>query len=149
MSDLLASLAAFAVSNNNTRGAGATPIHQLSVEDARGRLIIRDGNKEPKEGVQALVIGCGRRVLTLDVIKKNSTRLNVPNDQVEAVTAQLQTAIDAGSFDEAIGVALAALKATAEKTPVAKPSVAEQEAASEEVEDTSEEDVDGLDLDSI
>jgi hypothetical protein len=138
----LENLVQFAVSNNNSRGAGATPIHKLSVEDARSRIIIRDGNKTKKEGSQALVLGCGRRVLPLDIIKKGSTRLNVEDAQVEAVTEQLQAAIDEGAFDEAIKEAQEAL-ANPAPAKTAKEETAEE--AAPEVAPA----VDGLDLDDI
>lgn len=145
----LENLVQFAVSNNNSRGAGATPIHQLSVEDARSRVIIRDGNKTKKEGSQALVLGCGRRVLPLDIIKKGSTRLNVADAEVEAVTKQLQAAIDDGAFDEAIKEAQTAL---ANPAPAKPAKEATTETATEDANETASEeapDVDGLNLDDI
>lgn len=95
----LADLKAFAVKNNNQ---SATPWYELPIEQARERIVIRDGNKVKKADEQALTLSISKRVLPLDAIQAGATRLNVSTDQVEAVTNILQDAIDAGEFDEAI-----------------------------------------------
>ena len=102
----LAALAAFAVANNNSSAEGRTPVYKLTIEEARNRIKIGDGNKKPKEdGSQALTLSLGKIKVGLDIIAPKATRVNAPADQVEAFTASLQEAVDNGSFDEAIKAA--------------------------------------------
>lgn len=100
----LAQLAAAAVSNNyNT---SRTPIYELSIEEARAKVKVKDGNKTPNEdGSQALVLGFGRKNLPLDIIAPKATRINATAEQVEEYTSILQGAIDGGDFDEVIAAA--------------------------------------------
>jgi hypothetical protein len=118
---LLASLAQFAVKNNNTR-AVTTPLHELSIEDARAKVTVVDSNKvKPEDGSQALALRLGRLSVALDVIAPDATRLNIAADQVEDVTSQLLEAVAAGTFDDAI--------IDAQLRSVPKPVVAELPAA--------------------
>ena len=118
----LAQLAAFAVANNNT-SATRTPIYDLSIEDARARVKIGDGNKQPREdGQQALTLSLGKHKLPLDVIAEKATRINAPAEQVEAFTVALQDAVNAGDFDVAIQ------EAQAKADPANKPVAPEVEA---------------------
>lgn len=125
----LETLAQFAVSNNNTSQA-RTPLHSLSIEDARAKVKVKDGNKVAKaDGEQALTLTLGKHTLSLDVIKAGTTRLNITADQVEDVTANLQEAVDGGQFDDAIVAAQAksdpANRKPAASAPVEPPSAPE------------------------
>ena len=96
-------LAAAAVANNNAKGNGTTPSYLLPLDEARKAVKIADGNKKKSEdGSQALTLTIGRITIALDVIAPKATRVNATAEQVEAFTAQLQAAVDAGAFDEAI-----------------------------------------------
>ena len=96
-------LAANAVSNNNSRTSSTTPSYLLSIEEARVAVKIKDGNKVAKEdGSVALTLTIGRITVALDAIAPKATRINASKEQVEAFTEQLQAALDAGAFDDAI-----------------------------------------------
>ncbi len=161
----LADLAQYAAGNQAR--ASKTPIHELSIEEARKVIKITDGNKVKKDDQQALTLQFGRRKLTLDAISSGATRLNVPTANVEGVTASLTTAIAAGEFDEAIKQAQTALKeAKAKPSTKAEPEAKEEapvdadekEALVEQEEimveettptETNTPNIDGLDLSSI
>lgn len=116
---LLTSLAQFAAANSNAK-APSKAVHTLSLEEARGRVVIKDGNKVAKEdGSKALTLVLGKHVLALDVISPKATRINAAAEQVEEFTGLLQTAIDAGELDTAIVEAQAKAKVTFE-TPRVK-----------------------------
>lgn len=103
---LLAQLAASAVANNYSANPNRTPIYELSIEDARAKVKVKDGNKKPNEdGSQALVLGFGRKNLPLDIIAPKATRINAAANQVEEYVSILQAAIDGGDFDEVIATA--------------------------------------------
>ena len=94
-------LAAFAVANNNTPSRKA--LYELTIEEARARVKISDGNKKKAEdGSVALTLGLGKKKLSLDAISKGATRVNATADQIQQFTSILQAAIDGGSFDEEI-----------------------------------------------
>ncbi len=104
----LASLAASAVNNNNAKAAGKTPVYAISVEEARGRVVIGDGNRKANEdGSQALTLRLGKITLSLEAIKPNATCVNATAEQVEDFTSVLQAGVDAGTFDDAIAEAQA------------------------------------------
>lgn len=137
----LEALAQFAVNNNNAKGTTRTPLYQLSIEDARAKVKIKDGNKIAKEdGSQALTLTIGKHTLSLDVIKPKATRVNAAADQVEEFTSALQAAVDAGEFDEAI------IAAQAKADPANKPAEAPVETGDEGEEEEAPE---GVDLDAL
>lgn len=137
-------LAAQAVNNNNSKSGGATPSYLLPIEEARKAVKIKDGNKVAKEdGSVALTLVIGRVTVGLDAIAPKATRVNATQEQVEEFTAQLQAALDAGAFDEAI-------KAAQDKANPAN-KVASAKAAMEATEEAAEEGEvpEGLDLEEL
>lgn len=120
-------LAANAVSNNNSRTSSTTPSYLLSIEEARVAVKIKDGNKVAKEdGSVALTLTIGRITVALDAIAPKATRINASKEQVEAFTEQLQAALDAGAFDDAI--VAAQFKANpANKVKIVKEALVEAE----------------------
>lgn len=134
MSFNLTQLAAFAAATSARATSG---VHTLTVEEARARTIIKDGNKKPAEdGSQALTLICGRVVVALDAIAKGATRVNAAAEQVEAFRAVLQSALDAGEFDA--GIAEAQKKSDPANRKPAKEATVESSEAPE-----------GVDLDAI
>lgn len=132
-------LAAQAVNNNNAKSGGATPSYLLPIEEARKAVKIKDGNKVAKEdGSQALTLVIGRVTIALDAVAPKATRINAAADQVEAFTATLQEALEAGAFDEAI------VEAQAKANPANKVKVA-KEAMEADAQETPE----GVDLDAL
>jgi hypothetical protein len=135
----------------------ATSIQDLSIEDARKSVKISDGNKVKSETEQGLKLSLGRRSVSLDAVQTGATKLVIPTADVEAVTAVLQAAIDAGDFDAAItaaqveiGKAAVAAKAKAAEPVVSNTEVAAQvEISKAVVTMRAEPQVDGLDLSSI
>lgn len=126
-------LAAFAVKNNFNRASGGTPIHELSIEEARERVVVRDGNKKAKEdGSQALTLAFGKYALALDVVSPGATRINATKEQVEGFTEALLNAVKDGEFDEEIIAAQAKAKVQAE-TP-RKPRAAKAAPVEEKVD---------------
>jgi hypothetical protein len=122
MSFDFSALAASAVANNNTKSGGAVPSYLLPLEEARKAVKIKDGNKIAKEdGSQALTLTIGRVIINLDAIAPKATRVNATADQVEEFTAQLQAAVDAGAFDDAI------VEAQAKANPANKQHLVEAE----------------------
>ena len=111
----LASLAEFATKPVYRSANAGKKLYEHTVEEARGLVVIRDQNKEKKDGVVALGVNLGRNLLPLDKIKAKATRLVVSDEQAEGVTAALTTHIGNGVFDEEIAEALAKAKVTAEK----------------------------------
>jgi hypothetical protein len=98
----LSTLAAAAAANNHAP-KNQKPVHELTVEEARSRVLIRDGNrKAADDGSKALVLRLGKVSIALDAIAKGATRVNATAEQVEEYTKILQSAIDAGDFDAAI-----------------------------------------------
>lgn len=140
----LADLAAFATRNNYTPSVvKRVPIYELSIEDARKKVKVRNGDKFPAEnGDQALVLGFGRRNLPLDVVAKGATRINATKEQVEQFTNILLKAVEDGVFDADIVAVQAAAKAAAAEA-----------AAKGEAVDLEEEEVtqpaDGVDLSAL
>jgi hypothetical protein len=149
----LANLAAFAVSNNFSTASTKTRLFELSIEEARGKVVVKDGNRKPNEdGSQALTLNIGKYVLGLDVIAKGATRVNATKDQVADFSAQLLAAVKEGAFDSEIVAAQAKAKATAEAPPKAAKVVVEgEETTGEDVQSDKPEtvDVDGLDLSTL
>lgn len=116
MSFDFSALAEAAVSNNFSRSSSRTPMYQLSIEEAREAVKIKDGNKKANEdGSQALTLTLGKHTLGLDVIKPKATRINATADQVEAFTEQLRAAINEGAFDDEIVAAQSKAEASAAK----------------------------------
>ena len=157
----LVDLAQFAA--GNAQRASNTPLHELSIEEARKVIKIVDGNKVKKADEQALVLKFGQRLLILNVISDGATRLNVPTDNVAGVTIVLKQYINNGDFDEAIKQAQTAIKeakltaSTKAKTELKQeaPVNADEKAALVEPVEAKENpafdtnNVDGLDLSSI
>lgn len=140
----LTALAQFAAKSNYTQANNRKRVWELSIEEARETVKVRDGNRTPAaDGSQALVLGLGRHNLGLDVISKGATRVNAAADQVAAFTVALSEAVAAGTFDGEIVKAQAAAKESAEQRATGietKADVAEVDATVAP---------DGLDLDSI
>lgn len=144
----LEALKAFAVKNNFAAVAKvkSTPIYELSIEDARKKVTVRDGNRTPKaDGSQALVLGFGRVTLSLDVIAPKATRVNASKEQVEEFTAILLAEVAAGKFDEAIQEAQLGLLETATKADPVDPVAVDGEQPVENPQEA----VVGLDLSDI
>jgi len=140
-------LAAAAVRNNYNNGS--TPSYLLSIEEARKAVKVKDGNRKAAEdGSQALTLILGRVALSLDVIAKGATRINATKDQVEAFSAKLVSAVEAGAFDAAIVEAQAKAN-PANKVGEGKQDLATLEAATEQKELTAETAPEGLDLDAL
>ena len=117
--------------------------YNVSVEEARASVKVKDGNRKPAEdGSQKLTVILGKHTLPLDCIKAGTTRVAVTAEQVEGYTEALLNAVNEGLFDESIVKAQELAKVAAEKaaanprTRTAKPVVAP-------------EDTDGLDLDDL
>jgi len=148
----LAALAAFAVNNNN-RAAKKTPLFELPVADARKLVKIKDGNRKPAaDGSQALTLTLGRRTLPLDIISKGASRVNAAAAQVTSFINVLNTALQAGEFDDVI----AAAQAESKPVPEAVAPVAEEGTLSlnkdipqSETVVSSDEGIEGLDFSGI
>lgn len=135
----LQALAQFASANNYNRST--TKIYELSIEEARAKVAVKDGNRNKAEdGSQALILGFGKRNLPLDAIAEGASRINAAADQVEEFTSVLRAAVDAGDFDGAILELQEAYKKDAEAA-ANKPA----KAASEEVVAAPEVDLAELD----
>jgi len=107
---LIASLAVFATTDVSPSRKG---IGELTLDECRAACKISDTRKKVVLGEPAkLAIKLGKKVISLDGIGKNATRLTVPLDKVDEVTKQLQQMIDHNFLDDAI---LAAQKAQAKK----------------------------------
>lgn len=144
------SLAQFAVSNNFTQSRGGVPVFELSIEDARAKVVVVDGNKVPNEdGSQALTLKLGKRKVGLDAVKKGATRINATAEQVEAFTATLKQALEAGAFDDAIRAVQAAAKQAVEDAAKKGTTVAAETGDEPELAENVAADIDGLDLDAI
>jgi hypothetical protein len=148
MSFDFSALQAFAVSNNFSQSRGGVPVYELSIEDARAKVIVVDGNKVPNEdGSQALTLKLGKRKVSLDAVKKGATRINASKDQVEAFTATLVAALAAGAFDSAIVETQAAAKQAVEDARNKGTTVVTETGDEPELEANL--DIPGLDLDSL
>ena len=146
----LSALAAFAAANNNATSNGRTPTYELSIEDARKAVKISDGNKTAKEdGTQALKLSLGKITLSLAIVAPKATRVNAPKEQVEAFTADLQAAIDDGSFDPAIVEAQAKAKAGSEAAAIKAAALANAPVTEGETASTEEQPALQVDLDSL
>tara|TARA_R110002020_G_scaffold36419_2_gene109499 strand:+ start:3755 stop:4186 length:432 start_codon:yes stop_codon:yes gene_type:complete len=98
----LEALAAFAVANNNT-ASRPKPLSALSLEEARAKVKIADGNrKKAGDGSVALILKLGKKNIALDAISAGATRVNATADQIQQFTTVLQAAINDGSFDDEI-----------------------------------------------
>ncbi len=140
-------LAAFAVSNNFTSSRGGKGLHELTIEEARAKVVVVDGNKVPAEdGSQALTLKLGKRKVALDAVKPNATRINAAAAQVEGFTATLLAAVAAGAFDAAI---VEVQKAADPANKVATGKVATVESADDTGELEEEKLPDGLELDEL
>lgn len=134
----LANLTAAVVSTSRT---GATPFHAMTVEEARGQVKVKDGNRKPAEdGSQVLTVVIGKHTISSSAISTGATRIGVTADQVEDYTAALQDAINEGLFDE--GIAEAQVKA---KVQAEKPRTARTKSAPVVVVEETE----GLDIDAL
>ena len=133
-------LLAAAATGTATR-SGAPAFHSVSVEEARGSVKVKDGNRKPAEdGSQKLTVILGKHTLPLDCIKAGTTRVAVTAEQVEGYTEALLGAVADGLFDEAIAAAQVLAKAQAEKA-AANPRTRTAKVAVEETE--------GLDLNEL
>lgn len=127
------------VATGSATRAGATPVHMMSIEEARAAVIVKDGNKKPAEdGSQKLTVVLGKYTLPLECIKAGTTRLAVTAEQVEGYSEALLNAVTEGLFDEQIVKAQGLAKAQSEKVK-AKAKAPVVEAA----------DTEGLDLDAL
>lgn len=150
----LANLAQFAAAAATTQNV-RIPMEDLSIEEARAVVKVRDGNKKPNEdGSQALVLGFGKLVLSLDVIAAGATRVNANKEQVADFSAQLSAAVNEGAFDTAIVAAQAKIRAQkaqpkAPKVAKTETTVSEPDTSTAEDTSVSEADIDGLDLGSL
>ena len=117
---VLASLAAFAVTGSSRAGVS---IKDLSVEDAREHVKVVDGNtKKPVEGFQGLTLKLSKVKVSLAPIVANAQKLQVANEQVEEVSAQLLAAVKEGQFDTEIKEALTRLNEVATPKSAAAPA---------------------------
>lgn len=156
---LLQNLAQFAVASNFAKPQGGPRLFEITVEEARAKVVVRDGNKTPaKDGSQALTLALGKNKLSLEVIAAGATRVNATKEQVEDFTAQLLAAVQAGEFDAAIAAAQAEIKATAEAPKKVKVATVVTSESGEAVQDAATEGaevpeavegIDGLDLSSL
>tara|TARA_R110000851_G_scaffold57574_7_gene134081 strand:- start:16806 stop:17219 length:414 start_codon:yes stop_codon:yes gene_type:complete len=134
----LTSLAAFAAKTNNN--SSRSPLHTLSIEDARAKVLVSDGNRKTvADGTQALTLTLGKHLLSLDVISAGATRIVTPAAKVEEFKALLIAEVAAGSFDVAI------VAAQAKADPANKPVKAPVETAGDKVPVAPE----GVDLDEL
>lgn len=149
MSFDLSSLAQFAATTVS-RTAAPKNASLLSVEEARE--VVKINVAEPKGSVdvgkQYITLKLGQVKLSLEAIAPKMDRLAVDEANVADVSATLQAAIDAGTFDEAIvagqkQIAEGYAKAQAKKN-APKPVIVEAETEAEAVEA-----VGGLDLDAL
>lgn len=141
MSFDFSALASAAVANNNSKTGSSVPSYLLPLEEARKAVKIKDGNKTAKEdGSQALTLTIGRITIGLDAIAPKATRVNATADQVEAFTEQLQAALEAGAFDDAI------IEAQAKANPANKVASAKEALVEAEREEGAPE---GVDLDAL
>lgn len=158
--ELLAGLAAYAVSNKST--TAKVHMSKLPVEEARKQVKIKNGNRKAVgDGSQALTLVFGRHVLPLDIIEKGATRVVAPEDKVQQFSEILQSAVDAGDFDVQIIEAqkLSIPKPRATKVPeesasvetgqFSKVSADDAEGNEPELETASTDDIDGLDFSGI
>ncbi len=140
-----------AIATGTATRTGAQPFHMLSIEEARERVVIKDGNRKPNEdGSVKLTVTVGKHTLPLDCIQAGTTRLDVSvakanelgitiEDAIVGYTDSLKGEVNSGAFDEALLHAQELAKAQADKPRAertVKPAVA--------VEETE-----GLDLDSL
>ena len=136
----LAALAQFAVSNNNSRAAARTPLHELSIEDARAKVTVKNGNKKDNgDGSQALTLTLGKHRLSLEAVAPGATRINATAEQIDEFSAVLLAAVAAGEFDNTI------VEAQAKANPANRPVKKVVEASGESVETAPE----GVDLDAL
>lgn len=139
-----AELTAFAVTNNFSSARGGKGLHELTIEEARAKVVVVDGNKVPAEdGSQALTLKLGKRKVSLDAVKAGATRINATKDQVEGFTATLLAGVAAGAFDAAIAEVQ---KAADPANKVADGKVATVESADDTGELAEEQLPEGLDL---
>lgn len=143
-------LAQFAVSNNFAQSRGGVPVFDLSIEDARAKVVVVDGNKVPNEdGSQALTLKLGKRKVSLDAVKKGATRINATAEQVAAFTETLLAGVQAGAFDDAIKAVQAAAKQAVEDAKAKGTTSAVETGDEPELEANEAAEIDGLDLDSL
>lgn len=141
----LATLAAFAATSQLTRST--TPVYELPIEEARGKVVVKDGfRNKPEDGSQALTLTLGKITLKLDAVKPNATRIIATKDQVEEFTAILEAGVKAGDFDAAIVEGQAGAKAAAEKRAA---TVAAQGEATSDADGGVEAAPEGVDLDAL
>lgn len=143
-------LAAFAVSNNFSQSRGGVPVYELSIEDARAKVVVVDGNKVPNEdGSQALTLKLGKRKVAMDAVKKGATRINATSDKVAEFSEMLLAAVKAGAFDSAIEAVQAAAKQAVEDAKAKGTTVATETGDELELEANVAADIDGLDLEVL
>ena len=116
------------------RNSNTPSIKDLSVEAAREFVKVVDGNtKIIVEGYQGLTLKLGRMKLKLDAIVPKAVKFQVPEAQVEAVSAQLLAKVADGTLDEAIQAVLTSLN-TVKATSAEAPNDAEFEGFDEELQ---------------
>lgn len=131
-------LAEAAVSGNSTRTR--TNWYNVSVEEARGSVVVKDKAKKPAEdGSKLLGLQIGRMAMPLDVVKAGATHIKATAEQVEEFTAALLQLVEEGHFDAIIADLQVKGLESAEK---AAAKAAEAKAAGKSVT----EDQEGLDL---
>jgi hypothetical protein len=141
----LANLSAFAVANNNTT-ARAKQLSELSIEEARAKVKVRDGNRKPSvDGSVALTLVLGKKTLSLDVIAPAATRVNATVDQIQEFTTILQDAIAAGNFDNEI----IRIQKESVKVPEVAPVAPSEETSTQAAEPAKTEVPAGVDLNEL
>lgn len=135
----LGQLAQFASSAGSR--SGSTPVYNLSVEEARKLVSVKNASKNPTVGgPQKLSVYLTKTRLSLDAVSPGATVIVAPEDQVEKFTTILEEAVAAGAFD-------AAIKEGQEKAREAARKSAESKAASAEVvSDSAPESAEAADL---
>ncbi len=133
------SFADIAARATGTTRSASTPFYKMSVEEARGQVKVKDGNRKPAEdGSQNLTIVLGKHTLPLDVFAVGTSRVSVTADEVGAYTEALIAAVNEGSFDVQIVKAQELAEIQANKPRAARKSAVVAVEATE-----------GLDLDSL
>lgn len=135
LTNAIKSLAQFAV----VKGSANRPkITDMTIEQLRTHARVCDPRRGDhiKEGEQtkSRCIKLGQKVLMLTDLGVNADRLaNIPLDKVDAVSAQLQEAIDGGAMDKTL-LAMQAEIAAAEQKADPEPETGNTDSTEESVE---------------
>lgn len=81
-------------------------LSQLTPEQARKHVVIKNKDKSNTSGEITLSINLGDNVVPLDVLWPGTTVLKVKKDQVLTVIEDLKGAINRGAFDDAFAVVI-------------------------------------------